>query len=366
MLYAAQAHAPTAQLGAVACRLFSPTADTLVLNKLDRLDCCALSPDGTALEPLLSVPVNGTIAAVEPIHPPHHGRASLVVLTTSLRLFVLAAPDPGPDCTQSYTLETVSSISVEEPFGRLAEYQAVLVDPEARCIAVHAYAGLLRVVSLVESTRRSSTSGGGAGRARAATRGDAMDEGEDDGEGEGAGGGGNGSAPPTRTLRQGTIDLAQNFSLRLSSLLNVTALSFLPSAPASTGSEPTLACIHADHSGSRVLTSLEIDLDEKDLRNGPVEPQTLADQGSEVLIPVPAPRRAGQSDAKSSIDQRGLLVVGENSVTFLPVPETAAAPAAAPASGGKGKRRASSSAGLPPKTAARGVSRALPVSRITA
>ncbi|GAA5985538.1 hypothetical protein JCM10908_007016 [Rhodotorula pacifica] len=364
MLYAAQAQGPTAQLGALQCRLFSPTRSTLVVNKLDRIECSELQPDGVTLSLVSTVRIAGAIAAIEAVHLPNHETASLVVLTTSLRLFVLAAA-----ATPSYTLETVSSISIEEPFGRLAEYQAILVDPETRCIAVHAYAGLVRIVSLVEVTgsRTSSSAGQRRGSRSLQAGSDDQDAIETDQASS--------TAAAAASYRPGPIDLEHNFTVRLSSLLNVACLAFLggsaPLAATAAGSSsaaapldksirglvPVLACIHTDHTGARILTSVGIDLAEKDVRTGPIEPQTLADQGSEVIIPV-APC--------------SLLVIGESSITCVRVPSAGVAGEAAQVQGagpgpGKGKRRASSSAGMPsPKSPARGVSRPLPVARITA
>ena len=342
MLYAAQAQPPTAQLSAVQCRLFSPTRSALVVNKLDRIECSELQDDDAqSLVLVCTVPVHGAVAAIQPVHLPHHDTASLVVLTTSLRLFVLARAADQP-----YTLETVSSISIEEPFGRLDDYQSILVDPQTRCLAVHAYAGLLRVIPLVEPAT--------AARSMHVEEPANDDDNEDQAE--------------VAAYPDGPINLDHNFSVRLPSLLNVHCLAFVNS---DSGMAPILACIHTDHTGSRVLTSIRLDLAEKDVLPGPLEPQTLTDQGSEVIIPVVVPR--------------SLLIVGENTITCVRVPTSTAggsgdrsSAAGQPSGGGaggvnRGKRRASSSAGLPTSPTGRTtasphgwLTRPLPVARITA
>lgn len=355
MLYAAQAQPPTAQLAAVQCRLFCPTRSALVVNKLDRIECSELGDDNQSLTLVCTVPVHGTVTAIQPVHLPNHDTASLVVLTTSLRLFVLAATKKHP-----YSLETVSSISIEEPFGRLDDYQAILVDPKTRCIAVHAYAGLLRVIPLVTSA--SATAATHKKRRRHSSRSmhiedDADQDPDDDDHAE------------VVAYRDGPINLDHNFSVRLPSLLNVHCLAFVPTHNSGL-TPPILACIHTDHTGSRVLTSIRVDLAEKDVLPGPLDPQTLTDQGSEVIIPV---------------DHSVLLVVGENTITCVGVPDdpatmagsgdqdsAAGQPPGAGGVGNKGKRRASSSAGLPTSptgkatSSPRGLTRPLPVARITA
>ncbi|GAA5877302.1 hypothetical protein JCM3774_001631 [Rhodotorula dairenensis] len=369
MLYAAQAQGPTAQLAAIQARLFSPTRSALVVNKLDRIECSEFDQHTSTLSLVCTVPVHGQVAAIESVHLPGHETATLVVLTTSLRLFCLARANAS--AADPYTLETVASISIDEPFGRLADYQAILVDPQTRCIAVHAYAGLLRVVSLVE-LHDTATSTRTHRRGSRSTRG-AEQPGADDSEPDEA----VPRAPAaTATYRTGPVNLDHNFTVRLSSLLNVVCLAFVGGALGSDGAPdhhhgdpavgdtavvhdlaPLLACIHTDHTGSRVLTSLQVDLADKDVRTGPLEPQTLTDQGSEVIIPV-------RPD--------GLLIVGESTVTSVRIPAlftaTAAQSGAAPTPG-KGKRRASSSAGqIPPspKPPTLGLSRPLPIARIMA
>lgn len=364
MLYAAQAQGPTAQLAAVQCRLFSPTRSTLVVNKFDRLECSEVLDDGTTLALVCTVPVHGTVAALQAVRLPGHETATLVVLTTSLRLFALARSGRGD--ADSYSLETVSSISIEEPFGRLAEYQAILVDPHTRCIAVHTYAGLLRVVPLIEQPQQQGVGASTQRRGSRLTRAGHLDEDRDssgpDEEALSAS-----AAPPAAaaaaTYRTGPITLEHNFTVRLSSLLNVVCLAFVPGGPDADESSlhdlaPLLACIHTDHTGSRVLTSLQVDLADKDVRTGLLDPRALTDQGSEVLIPV---------------GPHTLLIVGESTVTCVRVPAqstlTATAEPGAGPTPGKGKRRASSSAGqnlTSPRAPTLDLTRPLPIARIMA
>lgn len=205
------------------------------------------------------------------------------MLTTCLRLFVLSYSPTAPH------IRTSSSVSIVEQHARLAEYQTITVDPRHRCLAVHAYAGLLRIVSLAQTPRARRGSKAGA-------RADAI-----------------------------AVDLARGYSIRLPTL-NITCLAFLPTpASADADAPPAIACLSADHLGRRVLDSYLLDLAEKELVPGPMATLVLDDPGSEIFIPV------GSSDDEGGLE--GVLVVGEESVRWVPV-------AAAADGGSKGKGKA--------------------------
>lgn len=150
---------------------------------------------------------------------------------------------------------------------------------------MHAYSGLLRIVTLAPppKARRSSKAG-----AKAEPVPDA--------------------AP---------LDLTRGYSIRLPNL-NITNLAFLPSP---TDAPPAIACLSADHLGRRVLDSYQVDLAEKELVPGPMDTVVLDDPGSEIFIPV-----GGDEGLE------GVLVVGEESVRWVSV-----AGAADGGSKGKGK-----------------------------
>ncbi|KAL8286521.1 hypothetical protein RQP46_004538 [Phenoliferia psychrophenolica] len=182
---------------------------------------------------------------------------------------------------------TSSTVSILEQHGRVAEYQTITVDPAHRCIAVHAYSGLVRIVPLTPApkTRRGSKASSKA------------------------------AAEPAPEVAP--LDLTRGYSIRLPNL-NITSLAFLA---ATLDAPPALACLSADHLGRRVLDSYHIDLAEKELVDGPMATTILSDPGSEVLIPV------GNEEGPE-----GVLVVGEESVRWVPVDA-----AADGANKGKGK-----------------------------
>ncbi|GJN94374.1 hypothetical protein Rhopal_007453-T1 [Rhodotorula paludigena] len=295
MLYVAQTQGPTAQLAALACRFCSPKHDSLVVNKLTRLEISNVADD--TLELVAEVPLWSSVAAIQSVHLEGQATASLVVLTTCLRLIVLAADASS----SSPAVRTVSSISIAEPFGRLSEYQDILVDPTHKCVAVFAYSGLVRIVPLVDASASSSSSGRRGSRSAA-----------------------------NASTATGDIDLSASYNVRLPTL-NVHSLAFVPPSHTQRDAFPTLAAVYTDHTGSKILTTYRVLLDEKEFAAaehwGPE--RVLADPGSELAIPV-----AGD-------DYPGLLVVGEESLSW----HAAANTSAADSGKGKGKAVEGASAG---------------------
>ncbi|KAM0790402.1 hypothetical protein ACM66B_003284 [Microbotryomycetes sp. NB124-2] len=319
MLYVASAQPATVQLGAVACEFVATGETSLVVNKLTRLEVYSVSEDGSAIELAFEVPVHATIAVIAPFKQSPHGPSSLLVLTTSMQLFTLAY---SGDTANSH-VKTTSSVSIYERFGRPAEFQTIVVDPNQSCIVVHAYSGLVRVIPLQYTTLNTSASS----RARRGSK---------------------RASDAAATLSAATataepmIDLSLGFNVRLPEL-NVTSLALMAGPTTATtvagsaaGSQadqddatsspplPVLALVHFSHSGSRVLVTHTLDIGAKELVDGPITSTDLADPGSETVIPV-----------DSQDGESGVLVVGEETVTWVPV--------TSPQTEKKGKRRASSS-----------------------
>lgn len=182
--------------------------------------------------------------------------SSLVVLTASLHLFALTYSPTAPH------ILTTSTTSILELHGRLSSLQAILVDPTQRCLLVHAYNGLVRVIPL---------------------------------------------APPKPSKRNQlaspALDLSRGYNVRLPSL-NITSLAFLPPAVEAEGLS-FLAMVYSDHLGRRILEVRELDLEEKELVEDGVE-VVLEDPGSEIVIPVVGEGAQG----------RGVVVVGEESLVW--------------------------------------------------
>ncbi|KAK4047115.1 hypothetical protein OIO90_006318 [Microbotryomycetes sp. JL221] len=323
MLYVANAQPATVQLDALKCDFVKLGVTNLVINKLTRLEVYNVDFDGDQLELAFEVPLSATIAALA---------------AYKLNLFTLAYSK------NAYGMvTTTSSESLFEQFGRPSECQTILIDRNLECIIVHAYCGLLRVIpiehqatsesmSIAKTRRGSKTAQRRTSDATADGTSTTIDEGG-----------------PRR------LELSQGYNVRLPAL-NVSSICLLSPADnltyssSATNSAPLLALVHLNHAGNRTLLTHRLDLDGKELVDGPIAATELLDPGSELVIPV------GNS-INSSARESGVLVVGEESVTWH-------ASVASGSSENKGKRRASSSstgAGPPARVMCR-----LPVGMIQA
>lgn len=181
---------------------------------------------------------------------------------------------------------------------------------------MHAYAGLVRVVPLpgAAAAAAAASSSSSSASTRRASRG-ATDESNE-------------------------IDLTASYNVRLSTL-NVTSLAFVPSS-SSFSSPPVVAAVYASYTGHKVLATFTVDLAEKELGDGPLREQVLADPGSELAIQLGA----------------GVAVVGEESLTWYGVPGAGAGEG----EGDKGKGRAAAAS----EESGAGARCRLPVSRVTA
>lgn len=168
----------------------------------------------------------------------------------------------------------------------MSEYQTIQIDPHGRCLVIHVYDGLVRIVPLQSNSAT-----------KPARR---------------------GSSSPKKAVDTSPrlVDLESSFNVRASNL-NVTSLALLTTDH---DSAPAFSLVYTDHTGSKSLTTYNIDLDAKDIEEGPIPTETLRDPGSEIGLGIP--------------DQAGVIVVGEETVTFFGV-ESAAQDS-------KGKRKATS------------------------
>lgn len=131
------------------------------------------------------------------------------------------------------------------------------------------------------------------------------------------------------------------------------SFAFLPSSTAvdpeaeNGGGGPALAVLSTSPGGGKILTSYTLNLAAKELdeSTAPIQETQLADAGSETLVAV----------------EGGVIVVGEESVTFFPISSPAKVEVESP---GKGKGKA---AEKPSKQdGGKKISAKMPVSRVTA
>lgn len=180
---------------------------------------------------------------------------------------------------------TTSSVSIKEPHARPSDLQTIRLDPQGRCLIVHAYNGLIRVVPLEPEERGRRGSKSSKRASISITPGMEVDE-----------------------DKSVVIDLSRSYNVGLQTL-NVTDLDFLPLASV-VGADPTLVLVFSDYMGRKVLQSHVLDLPSRELLEGPLEDTILADQGSELVIPV---KLEGEGE-------EGVIVIGEESLRWVPLP----------------------------------------------
>lgn len=232
--------------------------------------------------------------------------STLLVLTASFQFFSLVL---SPSSTSDRpTLQTTSSCSLKRPSARIAQFSiTIAVDPWSRCVVVHVWDGEVWVV-------------------------------------------------PIRTK---TVDVAKGFDLKLP-VISVRSFEAL-SLPDSVG--PTVAYVYSDHTGSRFLRVQTINLakkafdDDPDLKigagssGGPSRRSNDAkllsiacpDETAERIIPVAGPSRSADSEPAGEDDlqgEAGLIVLGEESATFVTIGSPSNDDTPEATSPGKGKAKA--------------------------
>ncbi|GAA5851088.1 hypothetical protein JCM3766R1_006484 [Sporobolomyces carnicolor] len=299
MLYVATAQAATAQLGAIKCTF--DRQEHVVINKLSRLSVYQVERDGT-LELTEEIPIWSGVSAIATLQLSAKSDSSIIVLTTCLRLFVLEYRRPRPPSSSSSRstsrFETVSSVSIAEPFARVSEYQTIQVDPDKRCLVVHVYDGLVRVVPIRSPSSSSSSSSAKRPRRSSSSSVKKLD---DDGDKE--------------VDDDGTdkvIDLESSFNVRISNL-NVTCLALVSTST----SLATLAIVFADHLGKKRLSTYSIDLETRDLEQQQ-QGRGRGRRGGGHLVDLDLDRDDPGSEICFALRERrdGVVVVGERLVRY--------------------------------------------------
>lgn len=207
--------------------------------------------------------------------------SSILVLTTCARLFSLSYSPTAPH------ILTTSTVSLADQYAEPSSYQVILVDPLHRCLLVHFYKGLARIVPLTPEPVPTS----GKSKRRDSRMSVTSVRGAND---------------PSVKLE---LDLARGYNVRFPTL-NTTSITFLPSPSSSSSPDedsPVIAFVFMDHLGRRILESRSIDLEERELQDGPIDETVLEDPAAEMVIPV----EEGEGR------EGGALVVGEELVVWV-------------------------------------------------
>lgn len=265
------AHKPTVVTHAVVSSFTGPNDVNLITACSTRLEIHTLGQQG--LQAVLDVPIYGHVSALQSFRPRDQPTDLLFVLTEKYKFFIIKYN------AAKGRLETCSHGDVSDRIGRPAENgQVGLVDPACRCIALHLYDGILKIIPMDERTGACS----------------------------------------------------EAFNVRLEELCVIDMVWLHPhtggagpSTSAAAGGSgpgsgrPLLCVLYQEPKGARNVKTYEVALGAKDIVEGPWQ-QPHVDSGAQQLVPVPSPLG-------------GVLVLGENAVSYLGGgPGGAAPPVSAP------------------------------------
>jgi DNA damage-binding protein 1 len=263
--------APIARFGARACMRLSAhdLAAAARARARSRSKCTRLeihTLSSDGLQPVYDVPIYGRVATLF-LWRPAGEQTDLIFLTTERFQFCVLAFEGGKIVTRA-------NGDLRDNVGRPAEHAAIaIIDPRCRLIALRIYDGLLKLIPIGPAA---------SGSASAAAS----------------------SAP------SGAGALREPFNVRLeeSTVIDLCFLAGLPGPP-------VLAVLYQDANEARNVRTYKVIAAERDLAEGPWA-ELHVEQGASMLVAVPLPFG-------------GVLVVGEQQVTYLSAATSISVPMAA-------------------------------------
>lgn len=137
--YVVTAHKPTRVSKTAVGNFLGPDQRNLIVAKVNYIDIFTLSAEGLACT--VELPIYGTISVMTLIRMPQDTQHSLVILTEKHKLCILRWSTSDNRC------HTVSVGDMQDHFStQMSSEKIGIVDPNARCIALHQYPRLLKVV----------------------------------------------------------------------------------------------------------------------------------------------------------------------------------------------------------------------------
>ncbi|XP_055345998.1 DNA damage-binding protein 1-like [Paramacrobiotus metropolitanus] len=139
---------PAGAVTSCACgNFFRPTERNLAVAKKDQLDIMGFASEGVKI--IATTRTSSAISRILTIHPSWAKNDLLFVLMINYDVLML---ELGTDGTHRPYIRTVAAGSVQDKVGRVTEQSnQVAVDPENRCIALHIYDSLVRIIPLKDT-----------------------------------------------------------------------------------------------------------------------------------------------------------------------------------------------------------------------
>ncbi|XP_037087603.1 DNA damage-binding protein 1-like [Pollicipes pollicipes] len=221
--YVVTAQKPTAVNHCVTGNFTSSSDLNLIMAKNNRLEVFIVSPEG--LQPVKEIGIYGLIAVMKLFRPCDEEKDLLFIVTQHYNAMILECVGRGE------SLEVVTKVhgNVADRIGKPAETGIIgIIDPEARCIALRLYDGILKIIPLEKESSE-----------------------------------------------------LKAYNIRLEEL-TVQDIEFLYGCP-----NPTVILIHQDVHGRHVKTH-EISLKEKEFIRSPWKQENVEPEAA-MIVPIPGP-----------------------------------------------------------------------------
>ncbi|RXG55188.1 DNA damage-binding protein 1 [Armadillidium vulgare] len=141
--YVVTAHKPTSVTACATGHLTSPTDLNLVIVRNNRVELHLVTPEG--LKPLKELTIYGKISCLRLFKPQNGVKDQLFILTMRYSAMILECHGEG----ENLEIETKAHGNVADKIGKPCETgMLAVVDPQARCIVLRLYEGLIKVIPL--------------------------------------------------------------------------------------------------------------------------------------------------------------------------------------------------------------------------
>jgi DNA damage-binding protein 1 len=228
--YVVTAHKPSSVKFSLTGNFTGPDDRNLIIGKNNQLEIWTMTEEG--IDPKHDVPIYGRIATMTLFRPPGEDQDILLITTEKYKMIMLQY-----NAKASQPIETRSTGDISDMIGRETENgQIVVVDPVCRCVAMHLYEGILKILPLDFNKRN---------------------------------------------------EQKQAFNIRLEEL-NIFDIKLLAPKRVNTDTNPVVAILYQDSKGARHVKSYQVNIAQKELVEGPFQ-QPNVDAGSNQLIPIPTP-----------------------------------------------------------------------------
>lgn len=137
--YVVTAHKPSCVSHTAVGNFLGPDQHNLLVAKVNHIEVYTIAPEGLICA--VELPIHGSISVMTLLRMPHDPQHHLVLLTEKYKLVILRWSAAESRC------HVVSSGDTQDHFvAQMTSERLAVVDPSARCIALHQYPRLLKII----------------------------------------------------------------------------------------------------------------------------------------------------------------------------------------------------------------------------